>query len=126
MTQREGKSRTGEDVASLLEHYIRQASLYGHALSEGNSKQANKCHAELAKLHRKLRAQGEAAQGELLGLLEHPEPAVRIWAATHVLEFAPERGEPVLARIAQEEAAPLSLSAEFTLERWREGALSWD
>jgi hypothetical protein len=126
MTRRQDKSRAAEGVASLLTRYVNQALRYGQALTEGDSKRANTCHAELTKLHRELRAQGAAARHELLGLLEHPEPAVRTWAATHVLEFAPERGEPVLVKLAEEAPPPLCLSAEFTLERWREGALSWD
>lgn len=123
MKRGQRQDRDSADVGALVAEYVHHASTYGRALSEGNSKQANKSHAEVTELHRMLRARGEAAQRELLGLLEHPDLAVRSWAATHALEFAPECGVPVLEKIAEQGPVPLCLSAEFTLERWREGSL---
>lgn len=48
--------------------------------------------------------------------------SVRVWAAAHALEFAPERGEPVLSHVAAEKGI-LSFNARMTLEVWRAGDL---
>ena len=52
-------------------------------------------HAEIAAVYRELRRRGPDDQGALLELLQHDDAGVRLWAAAHALEFAPERGEPV-------------------------------
>jgi hypothetical protein len=111
----------GADVGSVLEEYTELAVLHGQALSEFDHKKSNRLHSRITKLYQELRALGPDAQNELLKLLEHPDASVRCWAAAHALDFAPERGEPVLAKIAVEESMPLRMSAETVLMGWRTG-----
>ena len=78
----------------------------------------------VADVYRELRARGAEAQSALLPLLDHENDAVKCWAASHALEFAPERGEPVLTRLARGRLA-LAFSARQTLREWRNGNLSF-
>jgi hypothetical protein len=117
------KNHSREDVKSLIEEYVHAAILYGQALSAADSKKANKQHSRVTKVSQKLMSVGADAQRALLELLEHPEVSVRCWAAAHALNFAPERGEPVLSKIAADGPMPLSMTAETLLLGWRSGTL---
>jgi hypothetical protein len=109
----------GSNVEALLGQYAELAILHGQALSEADHKSANRLHSRITRIYNTLQALGDEARNELLALLEHPEMSVRSWAAAHALDFAPERGEPVLAQIAAEGPMPFSLSAETVLDAWR-------
>jgi Domain of unknown function (DUF2019) len=111
----------GADVGSVLKEYTELAVLHGQALGEFDHKKSNRLHSRITKLYQALRALGPEAQNELLKLLEHPDSSVRCWAAAHALDFAPERGEPVLKQIAAEGPMPLCMSAETVLMGWRAG-----
>lgn len=123
MSRRSEPKRESTDLEHLTAEYTRLALLYGQALEDGDHKKANAHHARITKLYQMLSSLGPAAQQELLHLLEHPEVAVRCWAASHTLNFAPERGAPVLSRIAEEGPTPLCLTAEAVLSAWRSGTL---
>jgi hypothetical protein len=110
-------------MASLLDEYALVTTLYGEALEQGDSERANQSHAEASRIYRELRSRGREAQLQLLGLLDHPNPSVRCWAAVHTLEVASEQAEPVLAEIASKGPVPLCLSAEILLSEWRRGTL---
>lgn len=60
----------------------------------------------------------------LAPLLADPNEGVRLWAATHALEFAPERAEPVLKAIARGNGIP-ACTAEMALYKWRLGVLQF-
>jgi Domain of unknown function (DUF2019) len=112
-----------EDVKSLIEEYVQAAILYGQALSAAEHKKANKQHSRVTKVYQKLMSTGTDAQRALLELLEHPEVSVRCWAAAHALNFAPERGETMLSKIAADGPMPLSMTAETVLLGWRSRTL---
>jgi hypothetical protein len=120
-------SRT--DVASstieeLVEAYRRAAAAHGQATSDGDHRAANRHHDVIAKIYRELRSRGPSAQSALVPLIHDANDGVRSWAAAHALEFAPERAEPVLEKLAAGSGL-VGFAAEMTLEMWRKGELKF-
>jgi hypothetical protein len=50
---------------------------------------------------------------------------VQVWAASHVLEFAPADAEAMLERLARGAPGIARLDAEMTLKEWRAGNLTF-
>lgn len=115
---------TGQpQVSELVERYRENAAKHGASTQTGDSVAANAAYAAMVEVLRALRALGPEALRALLVLLEDPDIAVRGWAATHALEFAPESAEGVLEAIAGGPPGPFRLDAEITLREWRAGRL---
>lgn len=58
-------------------------------------------------------------------LLGHAERGVRLWAASHALEFAPEEAQRVLDNLVLLKGSLVGFSAEMTLREWRAGRLQF-
>lgn len=112
-------------VGDLVERYESAAIQYGAASANSDSKATNRQHSIISDIYRELRRRGVEAQSALLPLLEHTDVAVRQWAASHTLEFAPSKGEPILELIASGVPGMDRFNAEMTLEQWRKGALNF-
>lgn len=113
---------TDATVNDLLKRYAAAAAAHDEATLKGDYRVANKQHDIVAAVYRELRNRGPEAQRSLLGLIDHPNEAVRAWAAAHALEFAPAEGEPVLELIANGTGI-LSFTVRVTLDEWKKGAL---
>jgi hypothetical protein len=110
----------------LVARYRTAAMQHGAATAEGDYKVANKAYDVVAGAYRELRTRGLPSQQLLLALLDDEDHAVRGWAAGHALEFAPDRGVPVLEALMRAEGIGIqSLNAEMTLREWRKGALKF-
>jgi hypothetical protein len=110
----------------LIERYRMAAVQHGKATAEGDCKAGNKAHDVIAGAYRELRARGTSSQKLLLPLLDDADCSVRIWAASHALEFAPDVGMPVLEALANAKGIGIQrLNAEMTLREWRKGALKF-
>lgn len=116
------KAQTNEPD-QLVSKYAAAAARHGRATHEGNSDLANRSYDELANIYRLLREQGERER--LLALLADADPAVRGWAASHALEFAPQRAVAVLTELASGPPSPERLDAQTTLKEWRKGTLKF-
>jgi hypothetical protein len=112
-----------EQVEALVRRYAEAAGQHGRATEAGDHKKANQAHEAIASVYRELRSRGLEAQRALLVLLDDSEPGVRLWAASHALEFSPADGERVLSSMANVPKSFLSFSADMTLRQWREGTL---
>jgi hypothetical protein len=88
-------------------------------LHSGRSDVANENADRIAAIYRELRRRG--AESVLLTLLNSRDEGVLAWAA-HALEFAPERGEPVLVSIS-ERPGLIGFDAEITFGERRSGRL---
>ncbi|RUO89666.1 DUF2019 domain-containing protein [Corallococcus sp. AB018] len=110
---------------SLVRTYAEAAELHGQASVEGKHRAANTQYARLMAAWRELRNRGEAGRSALTGLLQDSNPRVRLWAASHALEFAPVLAEAELERLAQGPAGVVRLDAEMTLSEWRAGNLKF-
>ena len=118
------KLDTQADAHTLVVAYREAALGHGLGTESGDYRRANRHHDTVAALYRDLRRRGPEAQRELLPLLDDISPYVRAWAAAHALDFAPDRGEPVLQRLAVVSGV-FRLTAEATLKEWRNGSLSF-
>jgi hypothetical protein len=110
-------------VDELVVEYRRAATAQWAAIAGGQRKAAYANSDIVAKVYTELRARGRDAQMALLPLLEDLEPGVRAWAAAHALEFAPDRGEPVLRALEQNPKGLTAVTAKYALKQWREGTL---
>lgn len=109
---------------TLLSHYTRAAAEHGKATRAGDYETANRQYEIIAGVCRALRTRGPDAQQELLTLLDDDDADVRLWAATHALEFAPIQGESVLEEIGRS-GGTAAFSAEMTLKEWRKSTLQF-
>jgi hypothetical protein len=106
----------------LVSAYADAATRYGRALSSYDFKEANRQADRISELYLALRRRGDEDRFALLPLLNHIEFGVRLWAAAHALEFAPELAEPVLDRLMRAKGLPSQIAAA-TLRDWHSGEL---
>ncbi len=85
--------------------------------SARSSREANVAAKRVLAAYDTLREQG--AEVSLLVLLEDQEPAVRCWAASHLLDHAPERALVVLKELSEGPPGPQRADAALTLREWR-------
>jgi hypothetical protein len=109
-------------VDTLVQDYRQAAREFAAAIAEGDHRKANARHSRATKIYTELRNRGAEAQRALLPLLGEDSP-VRLWAATHALDFAPELGEAELEHIANSDPTPLGALAKTLLRSWKEGTL---
>jgi hypothetical protein len=110
------------EVHTLVHRYREAAMKHGNAIDIGDHKAASKAADVVAAIYSELRRRGTEAQDHLLALLDDTTSRIRGWAAAHALEFAPQRGEPVLRELALHSGF-LGHSAQTTLKEWRAGRL---
>src|SRR4029453_18782168 len=84
------------DVGHLIEAYRDAASEHGMASARGEHKVANKAASLVGAIYSELRRRGPDAQRALLPLLGDPAPGVRLWSASHTLEFSRAEAEACL------------------------------
>jgi hypothetical protein len=102
-------------VEAYLNAAIRQSEAHSARVANRNAKR-------LLQIAGEIRRRGPVAQTKLLALLEHRNVNVRLWAATHSLDFASEQAEFVL-RVLAKEREFIGLNAQITLELWKKGTL---
>lgn len=113
---------SGADTSLLVDAYRAAAKKHGdEAADEIDAREAAYL---IAAIYVELRRRGIEHQAKLLSLLWDIEPNVRLWSATHALEFATPQGEAVLEKLTSAERS-VGLSAELTLEEWRAGKLQF-
>lgn len=111
---------TDEPPASLLQRYTNAARAHGAATRKGDHKGANRAYGDLLAAYQALK--GKDAREDLVLLLKHADPGVRVWAARHTIDLAPDEARPVLEAIAST-TGPESIDASMLLEQWRSGKL---
>jgi hypothetical protein len=109
-------------IEELLSSYAESAAINGQSSTNGDFESANRHYKVLQIICRELKERGIDAQRSLLRLLVHDDPTVRLWAASHVIEFAPKEGMMALMALADMEGIT-GIEAETTLNEWMEGRL---
>ena len=109
-------------IQSLLAAYTIAAAKHGQATWDSDPDAGNEQAAVIEGVYHELRARGRDAQLQLLDLLSNSNASVRLWAGSHALEFAPEQGKPVLEELLDHDGF-IGITAEITLEVWRQGTL---
>lgn len=112
-------SHTSDSEALLLE-FVEQAIIQSSATRAAD---ANRAAQELASIYRRIRDLGPEAVARFVGLTNHANESVRLWAATYGLEIASEACEPVLEALSEGPPGPVRLSASMSLREWRGGRL---
>lgn len=121
LTRLQAKAATTQELLSV---YRSAALAHGRATEIGDSKAGNKAARQIAGVYSELRLRGEAAQRELIPLILDEAPYVRLWSASHAMDFAPSEGQPALRRLASQ-GGILGFTAKVTLEEWGLGRLSF-
>ena len=102
-----------------LEASYRDAAVHhAAAIASGRHRVANRNYDVLQTIAAELRARGTNGEVILLRLLQSCDASVRLWAATHSVDFAPRDAEATLRAIADGGASPQRLVAEMTLSEW--------
>jgi hypothetical protein len=110
------------ELGALISAYSEAAKVQAAATETGDYKTGNTASELLAAIYSELRRRGRESQWALLPLLGNDDPGVRLWSASHALEFAPSDGEQVLRALIPI-GKLVGLSARTTLEEWRRGRL---
>jgi hypothetical protein len=105
-------------LPQLLETYAAAARTHGEATEKGDHRAANRAADALAVIYAEIRGRGPEARRELLRLVNHDDPGIRLWSASHTLDLAPATVEPVLEALIPV-GRFLGLSAKVVLEDWR-------
>ncbi|WP_375759400.1 hypothetical protein [Corallococcus exercitus] len=109
-------------IEELVQWYAEGSVAYGRALDAADSRSANRANDKIVGAYQELRSRGATSQ--LIPLLKSEDETLRLHAAFHVLEFAPELGEPTLLWLAKRPGF-VGFRAEHTLKIWREGTLKF-
>ena len=110
----------GAEIDQLLAEYADAAVAHRTASRDGTPEVANGCYKRIRVVVRRI-GEEPSAREAFLRLLDDERVEVRGWAATHALEFAPDRAAATLDAIA---AGPTSLeefSAQMVLREYRAG-----
>lgn len=111
-------------IESLIDAYTVAAAKHGQTADDPDPETSNQQAEIIQGVYHELRERGSEAQLHLLDLLDHPNPQVRLWAASHALEFAPKQGEPVLKELMHC-GGWAATTAAITLKVWRQGDLEF-
>ena len=103
-----------------VQAYIAAAIAHGHATAEGRHQKANNANKKILAAVMELVGLGEVGHHSILGLLDHLEAPVRLWAASHALFIDEDRAIRVLADLATKSGL-IGFSARTTLDQWKRG-----
>ena len=112
-------------LRDLSAQYEEAAGLHGETSRTGNPRTANAQYKRIVAAWKELRGRGEEGCAVLLQLMANSNPHVRVWAASHVLEFDPGAAEAELERLASGPPSIARSDAEMTLKEWRAGNLTF-
>lgn len=109
------------DPLRMIERYQSSAISYGDTQRSRDFSAGNEFADELERLGKQLR-DADRGQQLLRGLLQHPDPYVRVWAAKDCLAFAPDLAISALEELGRISGV-LGTTARTTLSEWRAGRL---
>jgi HEAT repeat protein len=116
MNQKEIKAATNQ---ALLERFEQTAVIHREL---NTAEESNRAFDEGVTIWMELKQRGREGVDFFLRLLQSPNPAVRMNAASLALLDEPEQAEPVLQQLTNEPRL-LGFSARMTLKQWRAGEL---
>lgn len=100
-------------ISKLIKVYIRLAEENNLSKINGDHKKANIVHGELSKISQSLTSSSQGC-AELVKLLDHESPVVRLWAAADLRTHFPEKVKKVLNILAKEDSL-ISIEARLLL-----------
>jgi hypothetical protein len=96
--------------------------MHGAATDRGDHEEANVAHSALIRVLTVLRGSSDRGRSALTGLLEHENPHVRCWAATHLLPLDEEAATQALEALRSEPPF-VGFDAAMVLREWKAGRL---
>ena len=108
-------------AADCIDTFVNACIAKGEDEESGNTKDDRKHYKILHSSYLQLKDAGRLE--ELLELLTHENPYVRLWAASYTLQIAPVRAESTLEELSGTRGVPAGFSASITLKEWRAGRL---
>jgi hypothetical protein len=112
-----------DEILLLQKAYVETASTWGNCVIDGNHKTANRMNRGLIRLRNKINRNSDLATEVLLPLLDHNDPAVRLSAATDMLQIgiSQEKAELTLFNLSNNpNIHVLQLMAKINLSMWEE------
>ena len=107
----------------LASRYV--AAAQAHARAQLQSPvAANAAHDVLVRTFHDIRDSGESGWARIRDLTQHPDPTVRLWAATHLLQNDPAPASTALLALEQLDGV-VGFEASIVLQEWRAGRLTW-
>jgi hypothetical protein len=110
-----------QHVSELLAKYSEAAAGTAETTPNIQNKWADilhECYKSLCK--------SEEGRRGIIVLMNDGNPNVRLWAASHSLQWTPEAASKVLENLRDAVGFPCSFNAEITLEEFQKGSLSFD
>lgn len=107
---------------SVADEYASAATAQGAATDRGDHKRANAAHETLMRVLSELRESADQGRAALSGLLEHDDPHVRCWAATHLLPLDQDAAMHALEAL-ESEPPFVGLNAKMVVQEWKAGRL---
>ena len=102
--------------------YAQAAAVHGAATDPGDYKKANAAYERQMCALARLRESPDQGRSSLTKLLEHDDPHVRCWAATHLLPLDEEETTRALEALASEPPF-VGFNAKMVLREWKAGRL---
>jgi len=105
----------------LVAEFENRARVHGHNVVDGEVRDTKRSYRELNAIDEELRARGPTARVGLTRLLDHPEIAVRYYAATWSLAVEPGRARAVIEAVRNLGPIRLAGDAGMTLRMLDDG-----
>lgn len=108
--------------AQLFDQFEIQAKVHGHNVVNGEAADANQSYWKLNAVREALRARGPRSRAGLARFFDHPEMAVRYYAATELLAVEPVLARTIIQDVKDRGPRPLVLDAGMTLRMLDDGS----
>ncbi len=110
------------DLREIIKRYENAAKGHGQATEQGDSDNANRAYDDIVDAIKDLKSAGGHLSA-LATLLEHDDPHVRCWSASHLLWDCTEEAVAVLQDLSTHSGI-VGLDATMTLREWENGTLT--
>lgn len=115
---------TDPTTHELIEKYAMAAEAYGKAIENGDARESNRQFQVVESSFKALKEQGAVGLKSIAALLSSEISGVRLWSAAHLLNYPEYKSLLVLEKL-KASSSILALTAEITLEQWRNGTLKY-
>jgi Domain of unknown function (DUF2019) len=111
-----------DELKILISEYKKHAQNHGKGTMDGNPKLTNRSYHKVMETLNKIKKYNDEGYKALSQLLEENNDYIRLFAATHLLNYNKQKAEKTLQEITQKPGI-VSLDAEVVLQEWKNGNL---
>lgn len=108
----------------ILDDYITAAVNYGVRIVDGDSRAADCAFKKVEACFNRMKENEKNWRKFLLGLLDHENESVRLWASSHLLNYHPKKAVASLKDLISSDSL-IGMVAEISLDRWNKGELQY-